>query len=433
MAAVKWGVVRAVDDHSLAEYLREIATLTWLRNGHWPFMRVITVSKIDWIGMRQEFWVVSGIITFAGLIAFVCRGDDKYDIEFRGGTQVTFQLKDPWADLTQSLLSLAADADLVKAHPELKDLSDKLKNQRTLEERETEIKRVAGLLAADAAVVKAHPEVSSFDGAIKAAATQKTLSLDQVRKRIEDLHRLGPALAELASARVYSVGNVADRRYKMETTIANAPQNLEATLPEPLRTALGSAIKDVQIRHDPSATHVTLAPVPVGGQYLSEEDLRKALVGLAGKPGLKDLANAEVATTGKPEDHRVEVTIPNQGIRKTLLEPLAEEFKDVLETKPKLTIVNGNDDNVADLIDTKHIIVPISAQTLTLNDAFAKTEFSDLPDVGRDPLPLWGGHHARRHPSARQAEKLAGASRRFAEARNSATCLTATLPSIPSR
>lgn len=94
MASIKWGVVRAIDDHSLAEYIREIFTFTWLRNGHWPFMRVITVSNIDWIGKRYIFWGVSALITIAGLWAFVARGEDKYDIEFRGGTQVTFQLKE---------------------------------------------------------------------------------------------------------------------------------------------------------------------------------------------------------------------------------------------------------------------------------------------------------------------------------------------------
>ncbi|MGN6369408.1 MAG: protein translocase subunit SecD [Phycisphaerae bacterium] len=93
MAAIKWGVVRAIDDHSVTEYIREIFTFTWIRNGHWPFMKVITVSNIDWIGKRHIFWGVSAVTIIAGIIAFVARGEDKYDIEFRGGTQVTFQLK----------------------------------------------------------------------------------------------------------------------------------------------------------------------------------------------------------------------------------------------------------------------------------------------------------------------------------------------------
>ncbi len=98
-AGIKWGLIKHIDDHSIAEYFREIVTLTWLRNGHWPFMRVITVSNIDWIGKRYYFWAFSTLITLAGIVAFFARGDEKYDTEFRGGTQVTFKLS-PHATLT---------------------------------------------------------------------------------------------------------------------------------------------------------------------------------------------------------------------------------------------------------------------------------------------------------------------------------------------
>ena len=36
---------------------------------------------------------MSAIVIVAGTIVFFARGEDKYDIEFRGGTQVTFNLK----------------------------------------------------------------------------------------------------------------------------------------------------------------------------------------------------------------------------------------------------------------------------------------------------------------------------------------------------
>jgi SecD/SecF fusion protein len=122
MAAIKWGVIRAIDDHSIGEYLREIFTFTWIRNGHWPFMRVITVSNFDWIGKRFIFWGVSALITVAGVWAFVARGEEKYDIEFRGGTQVTFQVK---ASRDGSFLSLDEVRHRVAAlanHPGLADL-----------------------------------------------------------------------------------------------------------------------------------------------------------------------------------------------------------------------------------------------------------------------------------------------------------------------
>jgi len=93
LASIKWGIIRQIDDGSVGEYLREIFSFTWLRQGKWPFMRVITVSNIDWIGKRYYFWTASLLITVAGLVVFLARGEDKYDIEFRGGTQVTFALR----------------------------------------------------------------------------------------------------------------------------------------------------------------------------------------------------------------------------------------------------------------------------------------------------------------------------------------------------
>jgi SecD/SecF fusion protein len=121
MASIKWGIVRAIDDHSLTEYIRELFTFTWLRNGHWPFMRVITVTNIDWIGKRHIFWGLSAMTIIAGLVAFVARGEDKYDIEFRGGTQVTFQLK-PGVSMT--LEQVRARVKKVADVPGLQDVAD---------------------------------------------------------------------------------------------------------------------------------------------------------------------------------------------------------------------------------------------------------------------------------------------------------------------
>jgi protein-export SecD/SecF family membrane protein len=263
MAAVKWGVLKAVDDHSLTEYVREIFTLTWLRNGHWPFMKVITVSKIDWIGKRHFFWGVSAVITVAGLIAFFARGDAKYDIEFRGGTQVTFQLKDPYADLVQNLVSLSAERDVYGAHPEMKDLEDRLKEARTLEARTDMVRKLAGVLEADKALAEKHPVIGEFSGMMQKAETQKSLTIDEVRSRVEGLKSL-PGLDELKNARVYSVGSAADRRFQMQTTIANAPQNLEETLPEPLKAELGAKVANPRISHDNTATQLHRAGGPAG-------------------------------------------------------------------------------------------------------------------------------------------------------------------------
>ena len=91
IAAIRWGVMKKIDDLSIQEYFRDLFTGTWLR-GRWPFMRVFTLTNFDWIGKRYYFWTVSGLVMILGIAAFIARGNKKYDTEFNGGTQITLQL-----------------------------------------------------------------------------------------------------------------------------------------------------------------------------------------------------------------------------------------------------------------------------------------------------------------------------------------------------
>lgn len=93
IACVRAGILRHIDSQSLPGYFKEMATGQFL-NGRWPFMKVITVSNVNWIGLRWYFWTFSIVITILGMSAFFMRGDDKYDTEFNGGTQVTFELRE---------------------------------------------------------------------------------------------------------------------------------------------------------------------------------------------------------------------------------------------------------------------------------------------------------------------------------------------------
>ncbi len=92
IAAIRFGVMKQIDDLSVKEYFRDLFTFTWLK-GRWPFMRVFTLANFDWIGKRYFFWVVSGCLIVGGIITFIARGNKKYDTEFNGGTQITLQLK----------------------------------------------------------------------------------------------------------------------------------------------------------------------------------------------------------------------------------------------------------------------------------------------------------------------------------------------------
>ncbi|MEI8198232.1 MAG: MMPL family transporter, partial [Phycisphaerae bacterium] len=122
MAAIKWGIMRQIDDHSIAEYLKEVFTLTWLRKGRWPFMRVITVTNFDWIGKRHYFWVVSALITLGGITAFFMRGDDKYDTEFNGGSQITFRVNQTTdIEVIRKRISVGIRQDLENDASKLRD------------------------------------------------------------------------------------------------------------------------------------------------------------------------------------------------------------------------------------------------------------------------------------------------------------------------
>lgn len=58
-----------------------------------PAIRTALLPKINWIGKRYIFMATSVVLIVAGLAAVATRGDDMFDIEFLGGTQVTFKLK----------------------------------------------------------------------------------------------------------------------------------------------------------------------------------------------------------------------------------------------------------------------------------------------------------------------------------------------------
>lgn len=67
-----------------------MTTKRWIKKI--PMLRLIGVPNIDWIAKRYVFWPISLILMIVGAIAFYSQGDEKYDIDFRGGTTVEFQL-----------------------------------------------------------------------------------------------------------------------------------------------------------------------------------------------------------------------------------------------------------------------------------------------------------------------------------------------------
>lgn len=64
---------------------------------HLVMLRLIHEPKVNWMGMRKVFFTVSVILIVGGLVVFFTRDDtenNKYDIEFTGGTSVQINLKE---------------------------------------------------------------------------------------------------------------------------------------------------------------------------------------------------------------------------------------------------------------------------------------------------------------------------------------------------
>jgi SecD/SecF fusion protein len=64
---------------------------------HLVMLQLIRVPHINWMGLRPVFFTLSAILTIGGVIVFLTRDDtknNKYDIEFTGGTSVQINLKD---------------------------------------------------------------------------------------------------------------------------------------------------------------------------------------------------------------------------------------------------------------------------------------------------------------------------------------------------
>ena len=64
---------------------------------HLFMLRLIHQPKVNWMGLRPIFLVISALLIGAGLFVFFTRDDarnNKYDIEFTGGTSIQISLKD---------------------------------------------------------------------------------------------------------------------------------------------------------------------------------------------------------------------------------------------------------------------------------------------------------------------------------------------------
>ena len=60
-----------------------------------PMLRFFKRPNVNWLAKQKYAWVVSLVLLAIGIVSFPLRGEDKYDIEFRGGTSAQIEMKSP--------------------------------------------------------------------------------------------------------------------------------------------------------------------------------------------------------------------------------------------------------------------------------------------------------------------------------------------------
>ena len=65
----------------------------WLKK--LPMLHLLRETKIDFIGKRRIAYVVTGLLTIAGTVAFVHRGSQRYGMDFTGGLMQQYRFSQP--------------------------------------------------------------------------------------------------------------------------------------------------------------------------------------------------------------------------------------------------------------------------------------------------------------------------------------------------
>jgi preprotein translocase SecF subunit len=152
-------------------------------------MQLLQVTRIDFIGKRKFFYMLSAVITIAGLIIAAVRGVE-YGIDFEGGTEAVFEFSNPVP--IDQLRSAVAAGGFEGA--ELKSYGDASDNQILIRVKSDEV--AAGAADPNHSVVKVSDRLQ--------AALQKSLAGNKVT--LQRVDNIGPKIgAELRTDALMAV------------------------------------------------------------------------------------------------------------------------------------------------------------------------------------------------------------------------------------
>ncbi|MFP4223020.1 MAG: protein translocase subunit SecD [Phycisphaeraceae bacterium] len=179
-----------------------------------PVLRKLLSPNVDWVGKRYGFFTISVIVVGVSLALVATRGADMLDIEFRSGTQVSFDLRG------DEMMSLDEARDRFEAYATAGELA--LSGQQVDEQ---DYRRIGELLAPEgaadsAAIAEGRQAVQQVAAILEDVLESPPADMPEAREEAIDFDDLRPANATLVT-----VGDTEDSRaagFSYATLVPNA-------------------------------------------------------------------------------------------------------------------------------------------------------------------------------------------------------------------
>ncbi|MBI1310607.1 protein translocase subunit SecD [bacterium] len=273
-----------------------------------PMLSLVKSPSIDFIGKQKLAFAFSGLLIFAGLATFFSRGDNNLDIDFRGGTMVTFEFEEPHA-LTEfrSQLEEKFDSSIT-----VERLTLEGESQQADAGRRWRLRTVND---------KAKDVENGVAEALSSMALKKvTLTAGDVTPIADAADTTGADAAEAKPRSAFAGGLQSSLKFSDEISLVTAVENLndaikalpdsQSRYPEPsaLYRLTGTAGKGVNAEEGQVKTYneVLLEARPDG---LTEADLKAALSSVEHKmattPLFEEVTNFSQSVGGEMQEQAI--------------------------------------------------------------------------------------------------------------------------------
>lgn len=228
-------------------------------------MNAVGITNLDFMGKQKLCAVLSIGSIVIGLLAFFARGNNNYDIDFTGGTMVTFQLTEPGrtADVQKALATQFTDSFTLERLAMEQDTEEGVGRHFRLRTTESDAEDNA------ASDVSAEQRVrtkvyEAFKGNAELALRMVTMQFGEISTVSVPA---GDESAEAILLKRFEGGSTVDVTFSDEVAVGTAVDLLSE--------ALSSIQQDGQPRYGDPAAMLELVGTEGSGMTAAERDVRK--------------------------------------------------------------------------------------------------------------------------------------------------------------